>query len=111
MQGPRPVVLSGPSGAGKSTLLKKLFKDYENVFGFSVSREYPGLGWGGAQGCQLRAHLYLYPKLCFFMLCLFPTLSWGCLNCSGHLLLLVLSGKSRIGQGQHLSRSGDSPHL
>ncbi|TRZ12769.1 hypothetical protein HGM15179_014325 [Zosterops borbonicus] len=37
MQGPRPVVLSGPSGAGKSTLLKKLFKDYENVFGFSVS--------------------------------------------------------------------------
>ncbi|XP_066847463.1 guanylate kinase isoform X4 [Anser cygnoides] len=37
MQGPRPVVLSGPSGAGKSTLIKKLFKDYENVFGFSVS--------------------------------------------------------------------------
>ncbi|KAF4800222.1 Guanylate kinase [Turdus rufiventris] len=37
MQGPRPVVLSGPSGAGKSTLLKKLLKDYENVFGFSVS--------------------------------------------------------------------------
>lgn len=41
MQGPRPVVLSGPSGAGKSTLIKKLFKDYENIFGFSVSREYP----------------------------------------------------------------------
>lgn len=40
MQGPRPVVLSGPSGAGKSTLIKKLFKDYENIFGFSVSREY-----------------------------------------------------------------------
>ncbi|NXV41831.1 KGUA kinase, partial [Uria aalge] len=40
MQGPRPVVLSGPSGAGKSTLLKKLFKDYENVFGFSVSRDF-----------------------------------------------------------------------
>ncbi|XP_054847407.1 guanylate kinase isoform X2 [Eublepharis macularius] len=37
MTGPRPVVLSGPSGAGKSTLLKKLMKDYENVFGFSVS--------------------------------------------------------------------------
>ncbi|XP_035410290.1 guanylate kinase isoform X1 [Cygnus atratus] len=37
MQGPRPVVLSGPSGAGKSTLIKKLFKDYENIFGFSVS--------------------------------------------------------------------------
>ncbi|OXB75209.1 UNVERIFIED_CONTAM: hypothetical protein H355_002742 [Colinus virginianus] len=39
MQGPRPVVLSGPSGAGKSTLIKKLFKDYENIFGFSVSRD------------------------------------------------------------------------
>uniref|UniRef100_G1KFV3 Guanylate kinase 1 n=1 Tax=Anolis carolinensis TaxID=28377 RepID=G1KFV3_ANOCA len=39
MTGPRPVVLSGPSGAGKSTLLKKLLKDYENVFGFSVSRD------------------------------------------------------------------------
>ncbi|XP_033021342.1 guanylate kinase isoform X1 [Lacerta agilis] len=37
MTGPRPVVLSGPSGAGKSTLLKRLLKDYENVFGFSVS--------------------------------------------------------------------------
>ncbi|KAF1657739.1 Guanylate kinase, partial [Aptenodytes patagonicus] len=37
MQGPRPVVLSGPSGAGKSTLLKKLLKDYDNIFGFSVS--------------------------------------------------------------------------
>ncbi|CAL8253362.1 unnamed protein product [Merluccius merluccius] len=37
MAGPRPVVLSGPSGAGKSTLMKKLLKDYEGVFGFSVS--------------------------------------------------------------------------
>ncbi|XP_028857024.1 guanylate kinase 1b isoform X2 [Denticeps clupeoides] len=37
MSGPRPVVLSGPSGAGKSTLLKRLMKDYEGVFGFSVS--------------------------------------------------------------------------
>ncbi|CAL8280435.1 unnamed protein product [Lota lota] len=37
MAGPRPVVLSGPSGAGKSTLLKKLMKEYEGVFGFSVS--------------------------------------------------------------------------
>lgn len=46
MQGPRPVVLSGPSGAGKSTLIKKLFKDYENIFGFSVSREYPVRVWG-----------------------------------------------------------------
>uniref|UniRef100_A0A3B3WZH7 Guanylate kinase n=1 Tax=Poecilia mexicana TaxID=48701 RepID=A0A3B3WZH7_9TELE len=37
MAGPRPVVFSGPSGAGKSTLLKKLIKEHENVFGFSVS--------------------------------------------------------------------------
>ncbi|XP_061109729.1 guanylate kinase isoform X1 [Conger conger] len=37
MAGPRPVVLSGPSGAGKSTLLKMLMKEYEGVFGFSVS--------------------------------------------------------------------------
>ncbi|XP_041100619.1 guanylate kinase isoform X3 [Polyodon spathula] len=37
MAGPRPVVLSGPSGAGKSTLLKRLLKEYEGVFGFSVS--------------------------------------------------------------------------
>ncbi|KAM4728304.1 guanylate kinase isoform 2-T2 [Anableps anableps] len=37
MAGPRPVVFSGPSGVGKSTLLKKLMKEHENVFGFSVS--------------------------------------------------------------------------
>nr|XP_020468602.1 guanylate kinase [Monopterus albus] len=37
MSGLRPVVLSGPSGAGKSTLLKRLIKDHEGVFGFSVS--------------------------------------------------------------------------
>ncbi|XP_072911084.1 guanylate kinase isoform X1 [Hemitrygon akajei] len=37
MAGPRPVVISGPSGAGKSTLLKLLLKEYERVFGFSVS--------------------------------------------------------------------------
>lgn len=37
MAGPRPVVLSGPSGAGKSTLVKKLMKEYNGVFGFSVS--------------------------------------------------------------------------
>lgn len=40
MSGPRPVVLSGPSGVGKSTLMKKLMKDYEGVFGFSVSRTF-----------------------------------------------------------------------
>ncbi|XP_034038777.1 guanylate kinase [Thalassophryne amazonica] len=37
MAKPRPVVISGPSGAGKSTLLQKLMKEYEGVFGFSVS--------------------------------------------------------------------------
>lgn len=34
---PRPIVLSGPSGAGKSTLLKRLFTEFPNKFGFSVS--------------------------------------------------------------------------
>ncbi|XP_034386911.1 guanylate kinase 1b [Cyclopterus lumpus] len=37
MSGPRPVVLSGPSGAGKSTLMKRLMRDHEGIFGFSVS--------------------------------------------------------------------------
>lgn len=34
---PRPIVVSGPSGAGKSTLLKRLFSEYPDRFGFSVS--------------------------------------------------------------------------
>ncbi|KAK4703125.1 guanylate kinase, partial [Phenoliferia sp. Uapishka_3] len=33
----RPIVLCGPSGTGKSTLLKKLFNDYPDKFGFSIS--------------------------------------------------------------------------
>ncbi|KAK9893701.1 guanylate kinase [Cystobasidium minutum MCA 4210] len=33
----RPIVISGPSGTGKSTLLKKLFDEYPDKFGFSVS--------------------------------------------------------------------------
>ncbi|KAG0043093.1 guanylate kinase [Gryganskiella cystojenkinii] len=33
----RPIVISGPSGAGKSTFLKRLFAEYPNKFGFSIS--------------------------------------------------------------------------
>ncbi|KAJ5151806.1 hypothetical protein N7492_010101 [Penicillium capsulatum] len=33
----RPVVIFGPSGTGKSTLLKRLFAEYPDKFGFSVS--------------------------------------------------------------------------
>ncbi|EDV95803.1 guanylate kinase [Drosophila grimshawi] len=35
--GPRPLVLCGPSGSGKSTLLKRLFAEFPEMFGFSVS--------------------------------------------------------------------------
>ena len=37
----RPIVLSGPSGVGKSTLLNKLFEEFPDDFGFSVSRKFP----------------------------------------------------------------------
>ncbi|KAK0202883.1 guanylate kinase [Desarmillaria ectypa] len=33
----RPLILSGPSGVGKSTLLQRLFAEYPDRFGFSVS--------------------------------------------------------------------------
>lgn len=33
----RPIVVSGPSGTGKSTLLNKLFQEFPDTFGFSVS--------------------------------------------------------------------------
>ncbi|KAF8920647.1 guanylate kinase [Mucidula mucida] len=33
----RPLILFGPSGVGKSTLLRRLFAEYPDKFGFSVS--------------------------------------------------------------------------
>lgn len=36
-QGPRSMVICGPSGSGKSTLLKRLFEEFPDHFGFSVS--------------------------------------------------------------------------
>ncbi len=36
----RPLILFGPSGVGKSTLLRRLFAEYPDKFGFSVSRQY-----------------------------------------------------------------------
>ncbi|XP_055375737.1 guanylate kinase [Condylostylus longicornis] len=36
-EGPRPLVICGPSGSGKSTLLKKLFEEFPDTFGFSIS--------------------------------------------------------------------------
>jgi guanylate kinase len=37
LQSNRPIVISGPSGAGKSTILNRLFTEYPDRFGFSVS--------------------------------------------------------------------------
>jgi len=33
----RPLVMSGPSGSGKSTLISRLFREFPDKFGFSVS--------------------------------------------------------------------------
>ena len=33
------LVIAGPSGSGKSTLLKKLFEEFPDDFGFSISRK------------------------------------------------------------------------
>ncbi|XP_054045569.1 guanylate kinase isoform X2 [Rissa tridactyla] len=62
MQGPRPVVLSGPSGAGKSTLLKKLLKDYENIFGFSVSPQSTHACPEAAGTAEVLAEVLLHPQ-------------------------------------------------
>jgi guanylate kinase len=37
----RPLVVSGPSGVGKGTLIKRLFAEFPDKFGFSVSRMWP----------------------------------------------------------------------
>jgi len=34
----RPIVVCGPSGVGKGTLLKRLFAEFPDKFGLSVSR-------------------------------------------------------------------------
>ncbi len=36
---PSPLVLTGPSGSGKSTLLKRLMEEFQDCFGFSISRK------------------------------------------------------------------------
>lgn len=36
-KGPCPLVLCGPSGSGKSTLIKKLFEEFPDTFGYSIS--------------------------------------------------------------------------
>ena len=46
----RPIVISGPSGVGKSTMLKKLFEDFPNKFGFSVSHTSRGPREGEVDG-------------------------------------------------------------
>lgn len=37
---PVPLVLAGPSGSGKSTLLKRLMNEFQDCFGFSISRKF-----------------------------------------------------------------------
>jgi guanylate kinase len=46
----RPIVISGPSGAGKSTLLKRLFAEYPDRFGFSISHTTRGPRAGEENG-------------------------------------------------------------
>ncbi|KAK9450400.1 P-loop containing nucleoside triphosphate hydrolase protein [Limtongia smithiae] len=46
----RPIVISGPSGTGKSTLLKRLFVEYPDTFGFSVSHTTRGPRPGEVDG-------------------------------------------------------------
>ncbi|KAF2833602.1 guanylate kinase [Ophiobolus disseminans] len=46
----RAIVISGPSGAGKSTILARLFKEYPDKFGFSISHTTRGPRAGEQNG-------------------------------------------------------------
>lgn len=46
----RAIVISGPSGAGKSTILKRLFDEYPDKFGFSISHTTRGPRAGEQHG-------------------------------------------------------------
>jgi len=46
----RAIVISGPSGAGKSTILKRLFDEYPDKFGFSISHTTRGPRAGEQNG-------------------------------------------------------------
>lgn len=39
-QTPVPLVIAGPSGSGKTTLLKRLMTEFQDCFGFSISRKF-----------------------------------------------------------------------
>ncbi|EFC49116.1 guanylate kinase [Naegleria gruberi] len=54
----RPIVICGPSGVGKGTLIQKLFKEYPNIFGFSVSHTTRGPRPGEENG----VHYYFSTK-------------------------------------------------
>jgi ATPase subunit of ABC transporter with duplicated ATPase domains len=46
----RAIVISGPSGTGKSTILKRLFDEYPDKFGFSISHTTRGPRAGEQDG-------------------------------------------------------------
>ncbi|EAT87538.2 hypothetical protein SNOG_05147 [Parastagonospora nodorum SN15] len=46
----RAIVISGPSGTGKSTILKRLFEEYPDKFGFSISHTTRGPRAGEEDG-------------------------------------------------------------
>lgn len=50
VQANRAIVVSGPSGAGKSTILKRLFEEYPDRFGFSISHTTRGPRAGEQNG-------------------------------------------------------------